>query len=924
MTTLLRLFFIIFIFSQVAFSKQTHFRVSYDPDYAPFSYLENNNPEGLLIDFWKLWAEKNEYTIDFVNGKYWDDSIDLVKNNNVDFFLGAAPYEEWMHGSLTYYTTKTSLFILKEYSRNFTKDANYIIGIVGNDYEEFTKKNFPNSEIIVYRDYSSIFKDFISKKIDLLYDDKIAIEFYALKNSLFHKIRPLYLISDISQIQAIANNKETISIFNSGFRNINADDLYEVESKWILNEQYQVYKRSTNLSKKEKEFIKNNVLKVALSKSWHPFNFEDSLNKPSGISTEIWKALENKLEIKSEYTIFDKFSKQLSSIEKKEQDVIISAGETKERKNYSIFTKPYLTFPLSIVTLKDEDFIENMEYLFDKKIAVGRNFTAHELLKQKYPKLNFYLVDSIKEGLLAVKGEEVYAYIDIKPSLTYNIKKYDLDELKITGNTGLNFQMKIMIRDDYVQLKTILDKAISVLSNDEINSIVDKWINSQFHNRYNYKIIWIGLGVVLFIFLILIYINQINLRRNKKLKQLVDERTKELKLFNKELEHRVEGKTKELRDTNYLLEEAQKIAKLGSFTYDINSDKLRWSDELFRIFNLEPNQIKPSISVLLSYVDKDERKRVKKELLRAFKFKKKYSFEFKIVMKDLSVKYLQVTSKITKYDELGTACFITGTILDLTRIKKLELQKREQDSIMAQQAKMAAMGEMLENIAHQWRQPLSAISTVSTGIQVHLEMNGEIPDELLIENVNSINNHTQYLSKTIDDFRNFFNPNKKKIKFNIKDTIEKTLTLTHARIVRHKINVKKEIEDIEISTFENELIQIFMNIINNAIDALNSVKNDENYIFIKTYEMDEKLCIEIKDNAGGVSRKIIDRIFEPYFTTKHKSQGTGIGLYMSNEIVTKHLHGELKVINESYIFDDKRYKGALFRICIPLNTHKNT
>merc|ERR1711879_742056 len=164
-----------------------------------------------------------------------DDSIDLVKNNNVDFFLGAAPYEEWMHGSLTYYTTKTSLFILKEYSRNFTKE------------------NFPNSEIIVYRDYSSIFKDFISKKIDLLYDDKIAIEFYALKNSLFHKIRPLYLISDISQIQAIANNKETISIFNSGFRNINADDLYEVESKWILNEQYQVYKRSTNLSKKEKE-----------------------------------------------------------------------------------------------------------------------------------------------------------------------------------------------------------------------------------------------------------------------------------------------------------------------------------------------------------------------------------------------------------------------------------------------------------------------------------------------------------------------------------------------------------------------------------------------------------------------------------------------------------------------------------------------
>ena len=259
--------------------------------------------------------------------------------------------------------------------------------------------------------------------------------------------------------------------------------------------------------------------------------------------------------------------------------------------------------------------------------------------------------------------------------------------------------------------------------------------------------------------------------------------------------------------------------------------------------------------------------------------------------------------------------------LDLTKLKTLENEKREHDSILAQQAKMAAMGEMLENIAHQWRQPLSVISTASTGLQIQFEMKKEIPEEFLLENIDSINKQAQYLSKTIDDFRNFFNPNKIKVAFDIQNSIDKSLYLLSSKIKAKNISIIKEIEDSTVFALENELIQVLLNIFNNALDALDtlSLEKQERFIFIKVQIKNSKLRIEIYDNAGGIDNEILPRVFEPYFTTKHKSQGTGIGLYMSREIITKHLHGSINVTNKSYDYDNITYKGANFRISIPLH-----
>ncbi|AXX95559.1 sensor histidine kinase [Arcobacter ellisii] len=300
---------------------------------------------------------------------------------------------------------------------------------------------------------------------------------------------------------------------------------------------------------------------------------------------------------------------------------------------------------------------------------------------------------------------------------------------------------------------------------------------------------------------------------------------------------------------------------------------------------------------------------------------------------DINSKILETKRKLDeKYDNYIKNILIIGSILIVILLlisryvslfleNKFRQYKKELDKkqlILHQQSKMAAMGEMIGNIAHQWRQPLSTITTASSGMVLQKEM-GILTDEFFFEASKKINTSAQYLSQTIDDFRNFFSPNRQKTKFFLRNTFSTTLDLISAQFNAKEIHIIKNIEDIELFSYENELIQALINILNNSRDELLKKENDR-YIFIDVYKNNiDEVNIIIKDNAGGIKEEVINKIFEPYFTTKHQSQGTGIGLYMTEEIVTKHLNGIISVKNKEFIFNDKKYFGAQFRIKLKLS-----
>ena len=557
----------------------------------------------------------------------------------------------------------------------------------------------------------------------------------------------------------------------------------------IINLFSQDIDTNLQLTQQEKEFIEKTHFNVAITKNWYPISFEGDKDKALGISSEFWEIIVKKLNLKTSNTFFNSFDEQIKSFQSGKSDIIFSVGESESRKKFAYFSNEYLKFPISIVTKKDEHFIENIDDIINKKIAVGNNFTAHNLLKEKYPNLDLVLVNNVEEGLNLVSKKEVFAFVDIKPILTYNIAKFEFKDLKVSGNSGINFPLKIMVRKEYKDLIPIINKTIATIPASEVITIVNSWNNVKFQTSIDYTIVWILTFVVFFSIIAFIHRTVTLNILNKKLKYTVEEKTKELRYLNENLQITIDKKTKELL---------------------------------------------------------------------------------------------------------------------------------EKEAILNQQAKMAAMGEMIENIAHQWRQPLSVISTISSSLKIKKEMN-ILDDKEFYEALQNINKTSEHLSNTIDDFRNFFSPNKEMNKFYVSQLIKKSKDLIKSRFDKFNIKVIENIDDIEILSYQNELFQVILNLFSNSIDVLSSNEIEDKIIHIKIYQDENNLCIEFLDNGGGIKDEFINRVFEPYFTTKHKSQGTGIGLYMSLQIVTKHLNGEISVKNDTFIENNIAYFGAKFTILLPIH-----
>ena len=283
---------------------------------------------------------------------------------------------------------------------------------------------------------------------------------------------------------------------------------------------------------------------------------------------------------------------------------------------------------------------------------------------------------------------------------------------------------------------------------------------------------------------------------------------------------------------------------------------------------------------------------------------------FNKIIDDIKYKYLEETLLYL----LLTLPIIFTTYL-LIKEKTLENLKMEQD--MMRSEKMAALGEMIANIAHQWRQPLSVISTGVTGMKMQKEY-GILNDEEFDKTCQAINDNAQYLSKTIDHFSDFIKGERNKVEFDLRDNINNFLTLVQGSIKIHNINIVLDLEEnIKINNYPNELLQCLFNIFNNAKDALVEKKIEDKYIFISSKIKKNHVIIKIKDNAHGIANSALPHIFEPYFTTKDKSKGTGLGLNITYNLVTKGMNGSMEAYNVSFTYNKNEYTGAEFRLELP-------
>ena len=689
-------------------------------------------------------------------------NVDDLINKKTDFMMAYTTNEPYLLKEKGY---ESQIFHPKDYGFNF--------------YEEilFTSKEFANNN-------PKLVKDF--------YDASISGWYYAFENIdetaqlIYEKYNPqnkslASLIDEAKEMKKLVYDKEnkigtitkerinliinTYKVLGLMKNSIDIDDL--IYTKHLNN--------SFTLSKEESDYLKNKKeIKFCIDPDWMPFEkIED--NKHIGISADYVDIIESKLNVPITLVQTKSWSESLSKAKERVCDIIPLIVKTDNRDKYLNFTSPYIKLPLVMAGGIEDSFIEDINQYKNKKIGISKDYAFGEILKAKYPHLNFVEVENMKDGFEQIQKGQISGFIENLTTIGFAIQKNYIGQIKIIAKLNETLEAGISSRNDEPILNSIFQKALDSIDSEKREEIYNKWVYVNYQKETNYdslnKLLFIIIG---FILIFILFYRQYLLKK-----------------MNEELNEKI----------------------------------------------------------------------------------------------------------------------------------KIEMKKNEEKTrISIQQSRMASMGEMLENIAHQWRQPLSTISVAASGIEIKKELN-ILNDEELSDSLRHIKNATQYLSNTIEDFRNFFVKDKIPSNINIRNTLNKTIDLISSTLAKEEITLIRNIQNINFTSYENELIQVLMNIFINAKDALANRKS-EKLIIVVIKQIEDNLVIKIKDNAGGVDSSIIDKIFEPYFTTKHQFNGTGIGLYMSKLIVEKHLIGEISVKNIDFIFNSKTYRGALFELVLPLKYNK--
>ncbi len=342
----------------------------------------------------------------------------------------------------------------------------------------------------------------------------------------------------------------------------------------------------------------------------------------------------------------------------------------------------------------------------------------------------------------------------------------------------------------------------------------------------------------------------------------------------------------------------QELTKLSSWQMDIKTKKITWLNNSQKIININPDADDLNYDEFINAIYPEDKKKFLSKL-EALKDGNVHSIVIKL--RDAYGKTIHILESAKYMYEDGVATKIIGTSLDITEF-------REQEQQLMQQSRLAQMGEMISMIAHQWRQPLNAITAASIKLELKREME-ILDDSELKETMTFIQETTQRMSNTINDFMDLANNTNKVKEFSIKSIFHEVENIINPQLLSRNIKLQFiDKYDTLIKIQKNELIHIIINILINAKDAFSNKDYKEKNITIETLKYNNKCIIEITDNAGGIPNDIIYRIFEPYFTTKKHGKGTGLGLYMSKKILNEVLNGDLEVSNTS--------DGAKFKIIL--------
>jgi signal transduction histidine kinase/ABC-type nitrate/sulfonate/bicarbonate transport system substrate-binding protein len=889
-------------------------KVHNESNWPPFNFQKNNTPMGFSIDFIELLADKVGIDIKYISGYSWSEYMNMLQTAKLDLIINIAKNkkrEETIAFTKSFLTLKNAIYVTKTSNGFDTLDdlKGFSVAIPENFFmHSYIKKNYPDIKLVLVKDLVEALEMLSLSKVDAVVGKKIVID-YLIETNMLSNIKVSQYIEDEKTFSRVSigsslKDKILIDILQKAQDKVTSEEMKHIKSKWFGT--YQKAKSDIlPFTFEEKKYLKNKgKITICVNKDWLPYEgFID--NKLFGISADYIDIFEKKLSIPFEPIVSDSQEKTKNNLFEKKCDIRSTVAKKIDIPYRT--TKKYISDNIVLVTKIESPFSTNLKNLSETIVLVKGFSKINRFVKKEYSNFKIIEVDTLQKALKLVVDDAVYGYIGLSLPASFKIQKNYSYKLKIANNLKtLNLGLGI-VENDHI-LFSIMEKVIKNININEHKKIMDRWIAVTIEKPQDFTYLWrllIIFGIVLFFISLFIW----------NLSKLKSDLKEQKEIFENLYSKSSDGVL--LIENNKLVDCNESALKVLHYT---TKNDLLGRDPSTLSPNFQPDG-EDSVSKADSMI-----KIALKEGSHSFEWMCKKAngrcFWADIVLTKIKLNNKDIIHVVLRDIEGKKTTELAMETLNKTlnqRVSQEVEKNREKDNQMLAQSRLAQMGEMISMIAHQWRQPLGAINSTAINLKMKFDLNAFDIEQnkktnecisYIYKELDDICEYVKTLSLTIDDFRNFYKPNKKFKQLLLIEPIQKALNIIASSLNKNNIEVKISQNSTKtIDMYEGELMQVFLNILKNAQDNFLEKTIQNKSIDIEIEDIDSGIIVTISDNGGGVPKEIISKIFDPYFSTKTDKNGTGLGLYMCKMIIEDHHGGYLNVQNEK--------NCAIFSIKLP-------
>jgi len=921
-----------------------------DEGYPPKNFRNSAGMiDGVNIDFIRLLAEKLGITIQFA-GSTWPEALKKAMAHQVDGIVNAEMLEE-RRASLNF-TDACIVYPMALVTRQGELVINSLADFSGRKIA--VKKSSAKLAILVQK-YSQVqaievdtlteaFNMLIEKKVDGVFDDATVLYHHITENFLTN-LKFAYVQTDDhlghSRIGLRNDEPLLLAIFNKAILSITSAERRQIQRKWldIDLQQERIFQIEQLPAFTEEEFAwlkAHPLIRVASDPAWAPMEFVDEHGEYQGFAIDYLKRLSDLLGITFEIEKGKTWQELVTQVKNRKLDMFSCLTLTPERTAFVNFTRPYLSFPIVIFTRKDMSYVGKLDDLAGRKVAVVESYAIHDLLRTNHPELDIVPVKTVIDGLKMLENSEVAALAGNLLTVSHYISQQGFTNIKVGGETPYKNEMSLAVRKDWPEFIPILQKALDAMRAEDKAELYRKWVLLTYNDRkVDYSFLLKVLAGVIVFCGVFLYWNR-RLAREVETRRKAEER---LRLHQEELENIVAAKTKDLTETNQRLQaeiedrrnaydalnkvEARQALILRSlpmaFYIAQPTDTYGgvWlSGQIEKISGFTAEHFTGNPGFWESRLHPEDRAHVLRVLGNIFD-EKLIMVEYRWQHADGRYRWFEDNAILVR-DGNGDPKEIIGTWLDITESKLAEEERLRLGEQLQQAQKMESIGTLAGGIAHDFNNILSAIIGYAELVKQRLTKDSEI--WIYQQQVVRAGMRAKDLVQQILAFSRQVPQEYKPLKIHL--FVKEALKLLRSSIPT-TIEIKQSINPDcgTIMADPTQIHQIMMNLCTNAYQAMRETGgvlavglsevevSADDYLAGLHLAPGRYVMLDVSDTGPGIRPEIKNRIFEPYFTTKDKGEGTGMGLAVVHGIVKSH-HGHISVYSEAG-------KGTTFHVYLP-------